>query len=138
MCVRTVGGEGRDRPKVSLVLEDGGLVAVVLTCARLQPPWLPWLGCWAPEPLGRRSAECAAPWIATDGGLVRAVRHGDRVCASSAQRRMAQGGVAWHDEGEEMPVRGLNGYAGRGKGPECFAAEKLTGGTRESWRTSLE
>jgi hypothetical protein len=45
MYVYMVGGEGRARPKVSLVLDDGGIVSVVLTCNRVQLPWLPWLGC---------------------------------------------------------------------------------------------
>jgi hypothetical protein len=138
VCVYMVDGEGRARPKVSLVLNDGGVVSVVLTCARVQPPWLPRLGCRALEPVDRRSAEWAARWGTTDGGLARAVGRGDRVCASSVQRRMAQGWVARDDEGEEMAVRGLDRHAGRGKDSECFAAEKLAGGTGESRRTGLE
>jgi hypothetical protein len=138
MCVRIESREGWARPKVSLVLDDGGVVSVVLTCAHVQLLWLPRLGCRAVEPLGPRSAEWAARWCTMDGGPARSVGDGDRVCASSAQRWMAQGWVAWDDEGEEIPVRGLDRHAGRGKDSECFAAEKQAGGTGDSWRTSLE
>jgi hypothetical protein len=78
MYVRVVGGEGRPGPKVSLVLDDGRVVSVVLTCARVQPPWLPC----APEPLGRRSAEVVlARWGTIDGDSARDLVHSDRVRA---------------------------------------------------------
>jgi hypothetical protein len=53
ICVRMDSGEGRARPKVSLVLDDGGVVSVELTSAHVQPSWFTWLGCWALEPPGR-------------------------------------------------------------------------------------
>jgi hypothetical protein len=82
MCVRIESREGWARPKVSLVLDDGGVVSVVLTCVRVQPPWLPWHGCWALEPLGQRSAAVvAALWGAIDGDSALDVVHGDRVRA---------------------------------------------------------
>jgi hypothetical protein len=79
LFVGVVGG--RAGPKVSLVLNDGA-VPVVLTCTRVQPPWLPWLVGWAPEPLARRSAEVVAGrWGPIDGDSARDLVHSDRAHA---------------------------------------------------------
>jgi hypothetical protein len=39
--VHMVSGDGGAKPKVSLLRDEGGVVFLLLTCARGQPPWLP-------------------------------------------------------------------------------------------------
>jgi hypothetical protein len=80
----------------------------------------------------------AARWGAIDGDSVWDLVHSDHVRVWEVRRLMAKKRGGQDDEGEEMPVRGLDGHVRRGENLDFYGVEKKADRTEESWRTSLE